>query len=462
MSEAYRKTGRRILSGAFILLIIAAISLLILAFIFTGDTIRKGVYIEETDVSWLSVNEAYDMVTEDISRVYSENIITLSHGSRKWDVRLNDIDYEFKIDQAVQHAYSLGRTGNIFIKIRDSILFYLNGQQIEVEVSFDREKLKSILEKIKKEYDSASKNAEMTYSNGLFSFTRESVYRNLDVDRNMDLIENHLVKRDFGNIELIIEEKKPKILYDEIKVIDSVISQYSTKFDKSDINRTDNIKLACSRINNKILMPGDAFSMNDALGPRTHDNGYKEAPIIFKNELVPGTGGGVCQVSSTLYNAVLLAGLDVLEREHHSMILSYISPGRDATITEDSIDFRFVNNLKYPICLHAEVIDNRLVMSILSKKRDDGIVIKLRTETIGVYSPKPDFVILDPKLEPNQREVDRKAKKGLRVVLYRETYKDGKLQSSKKLTEDYYKPIQGKVRVGSDLYEQYIISENHK
>ena len=155
-----------------------------------------------------------------ISKTYKGNIITLMHGNRKWDVKLEDIGFEFKIDQAVQHAYSLGRSGNIFSKIRDSVLLYLNGQQIDVDVSFDREKLKSILEKIKKEYDSAPKNAEMTYSNGKFSFTRESNYRNLDVDRNLDLIENHLLKRDFGNIELIIEEKS----YIRFRVCDLAIS----------------------------------------------------------------------------------------------------------------------------------------------------------------------------------------------------------------------------------------------
>jgi vancomycin resistance protein YoaR len=204
-----------------------------------------------------------------------------------------------------------------------------------------------------------------------------------------------------------------------------------------------------------IILPGESFSMNKALGPRTHENGYKEAPIIFKNELVPGTGGGVCQVSSTLYNTVLLAGLDVIEREHHSMTLSYISPGRDATITEDSIDFRFVNNLDYPICLHAAVNGNVLNISILGKKRDDGLLIKLRTEVIRMYNPKPDIVILDNTLEYGQTVTERKAKKGIRVALYREAYKDNKLQWRQKLTEDYYKPIQGKIRVSSDLYESY-------
>jgi len=455
MSDAYRKTATRIVSAIIIVLVVAGAALLIIARIFTGDTIRKGIFIEQTDVSWLSVQEAQSIVAEDISRIYSDESITLSYGNRTWDVKLKDIGFEFLVDKAVDQAYLIGRSGSLFRKLRTSIQLYMNGQQLEVEESFDREKLRAILAGIKKECDSTPKNAEISYANGKISFKKESLYRNLDVDRNVELVENHLVKRDFGNIALLVEEKRPKIVYDEIKVIDRVISEFSTRFNKSDTNRTDNIKLACSRINNKIILPGETFSMNSAVGPRTHENGYKEAPIIFKNELVPGTGGGVCQVSSTLYNTVLLAGLDVIEREHHSMPLSYISPGRDATITEDSIDFRFVNNLGYPISLHAEVTGNKLSISVLGRQRDDGLTFKLRTETIGVYSPKPDMIILDTSLQAGQREVERKAQKGLRVILYREAYRDGKLQWRKKLTEDYYRPIQGKIRVSSDLYHLY-------
>jgi vancomycin resistance protein YoaR len=192
--------------------------------------------------------------------------------------------------------------------------------------------------------------------------------------------------------------------------------------------------------------------MNRILGPRTQDNGYKEAPIIFKNELVPGTGGGVCQVSSTLYNTVLLAGLDVIERTHHSMPLTYVSPGRDATINENSIDFRFVNDSAYPVCLNAGVIGNRLIISMLGRKRDDGLVIRLKTQTIAVYTPKPEEIILDYTLPYGQKEVERKAVKGVRVILYREAYKNGELEWREKLTEDYYKPVQGRIRVSSDLY----------
>jgi vancomycin resistance protein YoaR len=249
-----------------------------------------------------------------------------------------------------------------------------------------------------------------------------------------------------------VDERKPRLTYAELSAVNGIISSFSTQFNRNDVDRTDNIKLACSRIDNKILLPGESFSMNSALGPRTQDNGYKEAPIIFKNELVPGTGGGVCQVSSTLYNTVLLAGLDVIERTHHSMPLTYISPGRDATINEGSIDFRFVNDSKYPVVLDAYVSGSRLYISLLGNKNEDGLVIKLKTQTIGVYKPKPDEVVLDYTLPYGQKVVERKAVKGLRVVVYREAYKNGSLEWREKLSEDYYKPIQGIIRVSSDQY----------
>ncbi len=465
MSEAFRKAAGRLLLVVLVIGIIAAVALMILARIYTGDTIRKGIMIEGVDVSWLSSQDAEQIVAESIKQNHNAEKITLTYEKDKWDVGLKDIGYRYLVENAVKQAYYIGRSGNVFQKIYNALLLSGNGQYLDIEVSYDRDKTREILKKIKKECDSVGKNAEISYVNGKISFKKESLHRDLDVDRNLKLVENQLVKRDFTDIELVVDEQKPKIVYDEIKVIDRIISHYSTRFNKSDTDRTDNIKLACSRIDNVILLPGEAFSMNKALGPRTLENGYKEAPIIFKNELVQGTGGGVCQVSSTLYNTVLLAGLDVIEREHHSMTLSYISPGRDATITEDSIDFRFVNNLDSPICLQASVNGNTLNISMLGKERSDGLTIKLKTEVKAINKPKPDIIVLDNRLPYGEKIVERKAKNGIRVVLYKEAYKDNKLQWRQKLTEDYYKPIQGKIRLSSDLYQSYnaatdILQEN--
>lgn len=459
MSDAYRVNRRRIFFAVAAVILLVAAAFLVLANIYAGDTIRKGISIEQTDVSWMSAQDAEMLVSHNIMRQYGADKVALVYGNRTWDVPLEDIDYSYMVENAVQQAYYIGRGGSIFQQVINSILLTRNGQHLDVEETYDRYKLKAILEKIKKECDSTGKNAEISYNNGKITFKRDRPFRNLDIDRNMELIENQLMRRKFDNIELLVEERQAKITYDELKVINGIVSNYSTQFNRGDINRTDNIKLACSRINNKLLMPGDVFSMNSALGPRTHANGYKEAPIIFKNELVPGTGGGVCQVSSTLYNTVLLAGLDVIEREQHSLTLSYISPGRDATITEDSIDFRFVNNLDYPVYLQASVSGNRLNISMLGKKSEDGLVYKLKTETTGVYQPKPDIIQLDHTLQYGQKKIERRSKKGLRVVLYREAYRNGELQWRQRLTEDYYKPVQGIVKVSSDLYQLYQASD---
>lgn len=457
MAGADRKGLLRAVGIFAVLLTLIASAFLILTYYYTGDTIRKGISIENTDVSWLTAEDAKQLVFTRLKESIPEGRITLVYGQRRWEVDLEELEYAFLVDDAVKQAFFTGRDGSIFQKVYDSILLSRKGQQFEVNESFNKQKLRKILESIKKECDSTEKNAEMTYNNGKFSFTRERPYRSLDIDRNVELVENHLLGRDFGEIDLIVEEKKPEITYDKIKVIDSVVSSFSTKFNSGDINRTDNIKLACSRINNKLLMPGETFSMNSILGPRTHENGYKQAPIIFKNELVPGTGGGVCQVSSTLYNSVLLAGLDVTEREHHSMTLSYINPGRDATITEDSIDFKFVNNKDYPVCIHAKVSGNTLNISILGRRSEDDVEIKLKTKTVGVYKPKPEKYVIDNTLQSGQKVIDQKAKNGIRVVLYREIYKAGKLQLREKISEDYYRPIQGVVKVSSDLYYQYLV-----
>ena len=445
--------------GLIIAVLAFAAVILFLATIFTGDTIRKGVSIEQTDVSWLTVNEAKKQVAENLESSFPGKSIKLAYGDRQWDLLLDDIGYGFSVDETIEKAFSVGRNGGMFSKVIRSMQLLLNKQQFRVETSYDRSKLKKILDRIKKEIDSIEKDAEITYTGGNIKFTHETVGTSLDIDRSMELVDNQLMKRDFRPVELQVDERKPHIVYSEIKEINSVVSYFSTRFNSTDINRSDNIRLACSRINGTVLLPGEEFSANEALGPRTIENGYKEAPVIIKNELIEGAGGGVCQVSSTLYNTVLLAGLDVTERAHHSMILSYISPGRDATINEDTIDLKFINDSDYPVCLQAEVTGNKVGIRILGKKRDDSYDIKLKTQTLAVVEPEKDEIVLDATLPSGEKVIEKKAVKGLRVALYKQIFDNGDLISEDKLTEDYYKPVKGKVRVSSDLFEMYMAAE---
>jgi vancomycin resistance protein YoaR len=208
------------------------------------------------------------------------------------------------------------------------------------------------------------------------------------------------------------------------------------------------------KINNFLLKPGEEFSMNLALGPRTMQNGYMQAPIILKDTMVQGTGGGVCQVVSTLYNSVLISRLKVTHRVNHSIPLGYVPPGQDATISEGYIDFKFQNNRDYTICVVSEVVDNTVTVKIIGRKRDDDPYVILKPVVLAEYdAPEPEYII-DNTLSNNETKIISEEKKGLRVILFRETYDIyGDLLNKEKISEDFYRPVRAKVAVNKDTYE---------
>ncbi|NMA69305.1 MAG: vancomycin resistance protein, partial [Desulfitobacterium sp.] len=146
-----------------------------------------------------------------------------------------------------------------------------------------------------------------------------------------------------------------------------LISEYTTYFNLQDVNRTENIRLAAKAIDGKVLEPGEVFSFNETVGRRTTEAGYKQAIIIEGRTFVLGLGGGICQVSSTLYNAVDLAQFEIIERHHHSLRINYVPPGKDAAVYYGVLDFRFRNNTKESLILRTSVKDNALTMKILRK-----------------------------------------------------------------------------------------------
>jgi len=447
------KSLKKLLIGTAVVIFTFSTVLLVLSHIYTGETIRKGIRIENTDVSWMTPEQAKTAVINDLVNRYPGDSLTFVRGDKQWVLWLSDIDYRYLVEEEIEKAYTIGRNGNIFKKLYNALILSVRGMSLNIESTYDRDKLEAFLKKIKKEIETEPKNAQITYENGKIEITRSQNGVKLDVATNLEIAENYINQRKFGIIELVVEETVPHIPYDKIKEIDSKLSSFSTRFNEKERNRTDNIKLAAKKLDNIILMPGESFSMNKTLGPRTPENGFKTAPIMLKSELVLGIGGGICQVSSTLYNAVLLAGLDVIERTHHSAPLSYISAGRDATVNEDSIDFRFVNSLDYPICIQADVKGNVLTVSVLGRKPKDGRTYKLKTQTLAVYPPGEDEIIIDNTLPFGEKVVERKPIRGLRVVLYRETYINGKLHKRERLTEDYYKPVKGKIRVSQQTYD---------
>lgn len=164
---------------------------------------------------------------------------------------------------------------------------------------------------------------------------------------------------------------KPKVTISQIgsEAFPDQLATFTTRFDVSDVDRSTNLKIACQKINGKVILSGDTFSYNKALGARTAAAGYKNGKIYSGGQVVDGIGGGICQISSTLYNSVLLADLEIVERRNHQFVTSYVGPGRDATVVYGLTDFKFKNTRQYPVRISASAQNGIATISIYGIKR---------------------------------------------------------------------------------------------
>ncbi|GGD10438.1 VanW family protein [Pontibacillus salipaludis] len=153
------------------------------------------------------------------------------------------------------------------------------------------------------------------------------------------------------------------------------IGQYVTYFNKNNVERTHNIQLSSDAIDNHVVFPNEVFSFNEVVGKRTKERGYKPAPVIVKGEVTEGIGGGICQVSSTLFNAVDHARIKIVERYSHSKQVPYVPPGRDATVSWWGPDFTFKNNYNEPLLIRSNVVGGTLRVAIYSA---NGVEVKQR------------------------------------------------------------------------------------
>ncbi|MBE7089412.1 MAG: hypothetical protein E7362_01245 [Clostridiales bacterium] len=241
-------------------------------------------------------------------------------------------------------------------------------------------------------------------------------------------------------------------------------ARFYTTYSSSSDERKHNIKKASESINKTLLDVGEEFSFNHVVGERTVARGYKTAKIIVGGDFVDGIGGGVCQVSTTLYNAVLLAGLDVLEYHPHSLQVGYVAPSFDAMVSGGGADLRFVNNTDNPIIVYSEADGNRLLVSIYGQPMD--YVIERKSVIIGEIQPPEEMVVKDekgefPELFEGEQKVVRYEKKGLLSEGYLIKKVNGKTVSEKRVRRDKYKPIgklivEGTIKRSEDLLDDWL------
>lgn len=253
-----------------------------------------------------------------------------------------------------------------------------------------------------------------------------------------------------AKVDLKVTEPKIKVADLGDVLFKTLIATYTSKYDISDKNRVTNLEIAANRCNNTVLYPGDEFSYNKALGHRTTANGYKMGNSFAGGKVVQTIGGGICQVSSTLYNAVLRAGLTITDRTAHGMYVQYVPQSTDATVVDNAIDFKFRNDRKYPVKIVTTCENGVMTASIYGIKEVDEPTIDIETkilETIEYTTQKQN----DSSMKKGTTKVVQKPVNGYVSEAYKVYYKNGKEISRELISKDKYIPTNEIIKVGTKV-----------
>lgn len=302
------------------------------------------------------------------------------------------------------------------------------------------------ISKIRSEIYSEAQDATYINTSGAFEVTSEKTGIDFDLT-NAEKIANAVTDEGVQfTIDLVIT--LPQVTTEQIlkDLFKEELASFTSYYKVSEVQRTENVRLSAEFINGTILMPGQEFSYNTAVGERSLERGFQVAKVYQSGKVVDGLGGGICQTSSTLYNAVLYADLEITERRNHSLPVSYVKLGRDATVVYGTTDFRFKNNQKTPIKIEAKASGGVLTIRILGFE-DNNKTITLKTETVQVR-PFTETIIEDTTIPVGSSQIVTKGSNGYVVKTYKVTTIDGVEVENKLISTDTYAPIVQVKKIG--------------
>lgn len=423
------------------------------------DKIFEGVYISNVNVGGMSANNAVKLLEEKFNKNVTDKKIVISYENQKYTIDYKKLKAHYDIESAVNKAFSYGKNGNIIEKTLNRFKIKNSNYNINLEFTADTSTVSSYIKKISKDINMDPVDAKISY-NGSFHITSDVPGRKVNETKLKGLIEDAVnPDNKEEKVEVPVDKVEASVKGDMLSKINAKISSFSTKFSTADSNRAGNIRIAAETINGTIVMPGGIYSMNKALGPRVKSKGYTEAPVIINGTHVPGLAGGICQATTTVYNAALLANFQIISRKPHQLKVGYVPAGRDATISGDAIDMKFKNTNKYPIYIQTIVSSGNIRVNIYGANEHPGQSVEITSE---VYEKVPATTqyINDETLEVGKQVVDEKSSTGYKSRTYRKVYENGQLVKTELISKDYYKPVNGKIRVGTKAAAQTTVPVN--
>lgn len=447
LSKSFLNINKKILIGIAIFLMLLFISIMYFTNEYLNPKIHKGVKIEEVDVSYLSKEEALKKVKKITDNEINNKKINFYYDDNEINIGLKDFGYKLDLDKAIDEAYNYGRSKNVFGNYIDLISSLLFKKNILADSSFNEIKRDKVITNLGKEIFKSPVDAHAIINeDGSVKIADSEIGRYLDLNETKTLLDGDLLEKE--KIQLPVYKTEPKIYSNYFDGIDKVLGDFSTDYSSSINNRKENIKIASSKFNNLKLNPGDEISFNELVGEITEETGFKSATVIVGGEYESGIGGGICQVSTTLYNSLILSDLEILERHNHSRPINYVDLGTDAAVASGYKDLKFKNNTNNPILILADADGNKLNFKVLGNSSDRDYEVKIIAERLSVVSPDVKTIYSD-SIPEGETVVRESGKRGYSYKTYKEIIKNGEVLEKKEISNSYYVPKDKVLVVGT-------------
>ncbi|MBS6719610.1 MAG: VanW family protein [Peptoniphilus harei] len=439
--------NKKILITLALILMLIFISVMYFTEEYTNPYMHKGVKIEDIDVSNLSKEDALKEVKSVTDEMIKNKVVNFTYEDISIPVPLRDFGYKLNLEDAINKAYSYGRSDNLFYNYLDIIKGYIFKKNFVAKPDIEDAKREEVILNIgNKIFKKALDAYPIINEDGSVTIKDSEIGRYMDINEAKDLINLDILHED--KIELPVYKTEPKIYSNYYDGINKKLGDFETDYSSSVKNRKENIRLAASKFNNMKLNPGDEISFNDVVGEISEKTGFKSATVIVGGEYESGIGGGICQVSTTLYNSLILSDLEITERHNHSRPIHYVDLGTDAAVARGYKDLKFKNNTNNPILILSEANGEKLNFKVLGNGSDRDYEVKIIPQLLGTVSPGVDTIYSDA-LPEGESTVRESGARGYSYKTYKEIIKNGEVVEKKEISKSYYLPKDKVVVVGT-------------
>lgn len=427
----------------------------------SDEVISEGVFIGGLDVSGKTAVEAKAMVQEQVDQV-GKSVVTLQMGDNQVSTTLAELGLTWDNQDVIDEISVLGTTGNILKRYKEKKDLQNQNIHFEIEYSVDEAAEKTFVESCSV-YNSEPVNASVCMGeDGTLYADGGSDGLTLNAETTLGTLNEYISewKAEDIVVQAEVTRTSPTLNAESVSAMNHVLGSATTDYSSSSAARAQNIANGTAKINGTLLMPGEGFSVTAAVVPFTAENGYELAPSYESGQVVDTYGGGICQVSTTLYNALLKAELEIDARSNHTMTVSYVDPSKDAAIAEGLMDLVFTNDKDTPVYIAGSAYYGTLNFTVYGvETRPENRTLEFVSEVTGRTDPSTNIkLVARTDQAAGYMAQTQSPHEGLSAVLWKNIYYDGVLSETVQVNSSYYQATPAIYEIGVATTNQAMAS----